>query len=77
MENRRVDQFATELFTRTRRTEAKALGITGAHLDSWNVSPWEKTSPFLHKIFRARAIRMLDSDLSVLPSTREIGMVPR
>ena len=77
MTNRRVDDFATELFTRTRRSEAAALGITGADFESWKVSPWEKATPFLHELFRARAMRMLNGDLSVLPPTWPIGFVPR
>lgn len=65
--NGSIDAFAAELYTRTRHTEAEALGITGADLESWKTSPWEKATPFLTDLFRARAVRLLSGDLSVLP----------
>lgn len=69
---RSVDAFAAELFTRTRHTEAETLGITGVDLESWKASPWEKATPFLHELFRARAIRMLNGDLLVMPMAHEM-----
>jgi hypothetical protein len=72
--NRRVDQFAADLYSRTARSDAEALGITGDDLESFQLVPWEKATPVLHEIFRARAIRMLNGDLSVLPPTWPIGM---
>ena len=75
MTNRRVDDFAEQLYSRTSRSDCEDLGITGDDLESFQLAPWEKASPTLHEIFRARAIRMLDGDLSVLPMAHE--MKPR
>jgi hypothetical protein len=77
MTNRRVDQFAADLYSRSARSDAEALGITGDDLESFQLVPMEKATPVLHEIFRARAIRMLNGDLSVLPPNWPIGMVPR
>lgn len=74
MTNRRVDEFAEWLYVRTHRSEASALGITGKNLDAWKL-PWEKSTPALHELFRARAIRMLSGDPSMLPTASE--MKPR
>lgn len=74
MTNRTVDDFANQLYALTTRTDAAALGIEGADLEAIGRAVWEKTTPTLHEFFRARAIRMLQGDLSVMPAVHTIGM---
>jgi hypothetical protein len=73
MTNRTVDDFANQLYALTTRDDAASLGIEGDDLDTIGLAPWEKATPALHELFRARAIRMLQGDLSVMPGVRTIG----
>jgi hypothetical protein len=73
MTNRTVDDFANQLYALTTRDDAVALGIEGDNLDTIGLAPWEKATPALHEFFRARAIRMLQGDLSVMPVVHTIG----
>ncbi|MES3054886.1 hypothetical protein O6V14_04520 [Sphingomonas faeni] len=74
MTNQTVDDFANQLYALTTLTDAVALGIEGADLEAIGRAVWEKTTPALHEFFRARAIRMLQGDLSVMPAVHTIGM---
>lgn len=73
MKNLTVDDFANQLYALTTRTDAAALGIEGEDLNVIGLAPWEKATPALHEFFRARAIRMLHGDLSVMPVVHPIG----
>lgn len=76
MTNRTVDDYANQLYALTSRTDAIALGIEGADLEAIGRAVWEKTTPALHEFFRARAVRMLQGDLSVMPTVHTVG-IPR
>ena len=71
--NRIIDNFADELYALMTRTEAIELGFEGADLEAIGRAVWKKSAPALHEIFRARAIRMLQGDLSVMPVVKTIG----
>jgi hypothetical protein len=73
MTNRTVDEFANQLYALTTRSDAVALGIEGDDLDTIGLAPWEKATPALHEFFRARAVRMLQGDLSVMQVVHTIG----
>lgn len=73
MTNATVDDFANQLYALTSRSDAEALGIEGDDLEAIGRTVWEKATPALHEFFRARAIRMLQGDLSVMPAVHPIG----
>jgi hypothetical protein len=77
IEDSTIDSFASQLYARTPRSMADELGLSEEEREAWSRTVWEKAPATLHEIFRARAIRMLNGDLSVMPLTWPIGMVPR
>ncbi len=71
-----VDRFASQIYGRMTKADAAAIGIEDDDLENWERSVWERASPAMHALFRARAERMIAGDLSVLPPTWPIGTAP-
>jgi hypothetical protein len=72
-----VDDLASQLYARTPRSMAGQIGMSEQDREAWSRNAWEEAPPTLHEIFRARAIRMLNGDFSVMPLTWPIGMAAR